>query len=150
MKNTIKIFGIILFITVISFSFITCDDDDGNKNTTGTIQIKLTNIPSNVMTLRETGKLVIGIGNANSLYDLSTDIIVGRGTNYNSIYDEHGSDWYQFFLINNDNYDKFIGKTGKYDIVIIDMNNHSTWIVRNVTLNVNSLNIVSFSSFNKQ
>ena len=150
MKN--KYFGIIVLAFIIGLSMVACNsnvnDDDDDIIATGTIQIRINDIPPNIMALRESGDLMIGIGKANSLFS-EADIIVGRGTNFDSIYDKYGPDWYQFFIINNEDFNKYIGKEGNYDIAIMDRDSKETWIKRDETLLVNSLNTISFSTFSK-
>jgi hypothetical protein len=123
-------------------------DSDGGSNSRGTFRVRITGIPSNVITSSQQGRIIIGIGPANETQFDGSNGLAGWSTSIRSSDDESGTDWYEFDLYNlDDNPQKFIGESGNYDIGIINNSNNSKMIIRNIRFEVNTVNVIPYSSF---
>jgi hypothetical protein len=145
MKNKL-IFGFrVLFIS--GLLFMACDNGN-NSDFTGTFRIRITGIPSDIMTARQNGRILIGIGPANVLQNNGLNALAGRNTNIFDNDDNFGTDWYEFFLYDIDNYqEKYTSSSGNYDIGFMNNSNDSTKIIRDIRLEVNITNTIGYSSF---
>jgi hypothetical protein len=139
----------ILTMTVVlltlGMALIGCDSGNNPVNSVGNIRIRITGIPSEVMSACQNGQILIGIGPANAFNDVS-DALAGRDTTISSSTDLQGNDWYEFFLYTINNYqEEYTGAAGNYDIGF--MYNSSVQFARNKRLEINTVNTIPYSAF---
>jgi hypothetical protein len=139
----VLVFGILL---VFGLLIMTCDNGN-NSNSSGTIRIRITDIPGNVMLHGQSGQILIGIGPANQLSKDGSNALAGRNTDIFADDDKMGSNWFEFSLYNITNYNLYIGSSGNYDIGFIDSSNSTTKVIRNKRLEANTTNVFSYDSF---
>jgi hypothetical protein len=142
-KKLVFAFNVLL---VFGLLFTACDNGN-SPGSSGTFKIRITEIPSNVMTAGSNGQISIGIGPANALQSDGSNAFAGRGTDIYSGDDRSGPDWYEFYLYNLNNYQTYIGNPGNYDIGFINNSNNSIKVIRNIKLEVNTVNLIPYGSF---
>ena len=153
MKNIFRYFWALVLMTVISFSLIACNDDesrDEDYHTTGTIQIRVNNIPEFLMASGFAGHNIVGLYPANQA-SLTATPLAGRDTAVfgdDRVGGSGNNQWWSFYMYNDYNGQKHIGPAGNYDIgFIIRGGAHQGYaaVLRNVRLEVNRLNTFSFN-----
>jgi hypothetical protein len=132
-------------LLTLGMVLIGCDSGNNPTGSVGNIRIRVTGIPSDVMSAGQNGLILIGIGPANAFNNVS-DALAGRDTNIFSSDDLQGNDWYEFSLYKIDNYqEEYTGAAGNYDIGF--MYNSSAKFARNKRLEVNMVNTIPYSAF---
>jgi hypothetical protein len=144
MKNKFTVFGMLALVLTLGLVLAGCGSEGGDG--TGTFRIRIIDIPAVVMTSRS----VIGMGPAGALTE--SNAYAGRDTSLSSYDDNIGgtgdNQWYEFFMYVGDQ--RYIGSAGNYDIGFSFTQGSltgTTKILRNVRLEVNTLNTFSYSSF---
>jgi hypothetical protein len=136
-------FGILLVFCLL---FTVCDNSNSSSSS-GTFKIRVTGIPYDVIVAGQRGYIHVGIGPANTLQSDGSNALAARSTDINSTDDRSGPDWYEFYLYNLNNYQTYIGNSGNYDIGFINNSNNSKKVIRNIRLEVNTVNLILYSSF---
>ena len=81
MKNTFKVLGIIVLVTIVGFSLVSCKEDDGSKDsviTVGSTNGKITVTDSNLSSY--SGKWILGMGGDASTMLFAANNISSNGT----------------------------------------------------------------------
>jgi len=154
MKKKFIFMVIVVSLLAAGLSFISCDNGSGSSDTppTGTFQIRITGLSSSMMQDCQAGHFSIGLYRAGEA-SLANAPLGGRDTSLggSSEYpDSLVSGYYQFYIWNLAAGEIYIGTSGDYDIGFIvsgGTNNGTVKLLRNVHLEVNKLNTVSFSLF---
>jgi hypothetical protein len=110
----------------------------------GTFRIKITGIPSNLMTAYGNQ---IGLYPANTTNYSSTNALGGRDTAVPSSDDNAGLDWYEFSIYTWTIGTIYVGPAGNYDIGFVSPSTSTSKVLKNKRLEVNQLNTVSYSDF---
>ncbi|MDR2314213.1 MAG: hypothetical protein LBE02_06735 [Spirochaetaceae bacterium] len=119
---------------------------DFTKNGGGTFRIRITNIPSQIMTDGQDGYNLIGLYPANTTtYDIP-NALAGRDTAQPAD-DTVGPDWYEFSMYTVIGGAKYTGPAGNYDIVFINKNTFTVKVLKNVRLEIDQLNTFSYAGF---
>jgi len=174
MKNIFKNLGIIAFVAVIGFSMVACvpptgDGKDGAS--TGTIKVKITDVPSDVMiemSAKRYGFILFPAGTfTDSTTFLATDfnILAGKVLASRSTSDQTAKDdvltstSYEFyFYTSTASGSQYKGTSGEYDIIgfvytsgtLESAVKGKTWekayVFKKRQLNINTVTPISFSS----
>jgi len=119
---------------------------------TGTFQIRINGIPASIMLDGMNGYNLIGLYTANGASLVAT-ALAGRDTTVPGDDDFGGAgdnQWWSFYMYNNYNGQKHIGPAGNYDMGFIvrsgGINAGTIKVLRNVRLEVNTLNTFAYSS----
>jgi hypothetical protein len=150
MNKKLVFLAVLVSLLALSLAFVSCKDDEVFTNIDpGTIQIRITEIPPDVMTARQNGQLLIGLFAPNNhLENGISDAIAGRNTLINSGDDRIGPDWYEFYFYDLTNNQKYkADMSAEFTIGIINTSNNSGKIIREA-LETNTTNVISYSTFN--
>jgi hypothetical protein len=136
--------GVLVLALMFTFSFAACGGGGGGGDT-GTFQIKITGIPSNIMLQGERGNIKIGLFSANEATPDGTPL-ADRNTSIDASDDTVTQDSFTFYFYNSGGGRHYTGSTGMYDIGII-VGSLTSLVIRNEYLLVNTLNIIPYNLF---
>jgi hypothetical protein len=157
-----KLNRLVMLVCLLALSLVfgSCDNgtpdpdpDNGGGNTgttnsgggggkTGTFRIKITNIPSEVMSAEN----LFGLYPVNTTSYISSNALAGRNTELEGD-DLTGPDWYEFSMYNTTPGSKYVGTAGNYDIAVINTNTNVKKILKNRRLEVGQTNTFSYTDF---
>jgi hypothetical protein len=136
MKNKLGM----LVLVLVALVFVSCDTETNDD--TGTIKIRITDIPVAAMTV----SAKIGIGPANGLLNDGSNATAGRSDTLSiALGDDAGSDWFETYMWVGQ--DRYKGTAGNYDIGFIISALSIKKVLRNQKVNVNTTNSFSYTSF---
>jgi hypothetical protein len=121
-------------------------DGGGGNGDTGTFRIRITDIPTQIMTDGQNGLILFGLYPANTTTYTTENALAGRDT---LLYgdDDAGFDWYEFSMYGLTPGSKYVGTAGNYDIAFINTSTNVGKALKNRRIEISQTNTFSYNNF---
>jgi hypothetical protein len=143
MNKKFNFLVVLVSLLALGLVFVSCDNGT-SPGGGGTFRIRITNIPSEIMSAGQSGQILIGLYPANSTTYTISNALAGRDTSL-AVAADFCSDWYEFSMYNTSTLEEYVDSAGNYDIGFIS--GQTSRVLKNVRLKVNQLNTFSYSDF---